>query len=301
LPWKDLNLINGEYLTMDTNLSIKDEIINIEKDFFKNTSELNFNIIKSYIESIKDEYYKADKEKLYKVIEHLKNDTRKNVIKLADSLTKFVEKKESELDRVSKMYDFDKSFGKYIYVAGVDEVGRGPLAGPIAAAAVVLKLNYTEEKDLILGIKDSKKLSAKNRELLSEIIKEKAVSYNIAVLNSSEIDDRGIGWCNNEVLRRAVLGLKVSPDIVLSDGYAVKNLNIHNEFIIKGDAKSASIACASIIAKVYRDNLMKEYSGIYEHYGFENNAGYGTEEHINAIKKFGTCRIHRMSFLKNII
>ncbi len=287
---------------MNENLSIgKDKIISIERDLFESKSNLNFNTIKEYVSYIKDTYSFTDKEKVYKTIECLNEDSRKNVIGLAESLRKFIDKKESELVRVKGMYKFDKSFGKYIYVAGVDEVGRGPLAGPIAAAAVVLQLNYDKDEELILGVKDSKKLSAKNRELLSKVIKEKAVSYNIALLNSSEIDDRGIAWCNNEVLRRAVLGLKVAPDIVLSDGYAVKNLNIHNEFIIKGDAKSASIACASIIAKVYRDNLMREYSNMYTHYGFENNAGYGTEEHIQAIKKFGTCRIHRMSFLKNII
>lgn len=287
---------------MNRNLSIeKDEIINIEKDFLKNNSKLNSNTIRNYVTYLKENYHVIGKEKLHKTIEHLNSDSRKSIMDLAEGLRRFIDKKESELARVKKMYDFDKSFGKYIYVAGVDEVGRGPLAGPIAAAAVILKLNYDEDEDLILGIKDSKKLSPKNRELLSKIIKEKAISCNIALLNSSEIDDKGIAWCNNEVLRRAVLGLKVSPDIVLSDGYAVKNLNIHNEFIIKGDAKSASIACASIIAKVYRDSLMKEYSSTYNHYGFENNSGYGTEEHIHAIRKFGTCRIHRMSFLRNII
>ncbi|WP_411682978.1 ribonuclease HII [Clostridium thailandense] len=287
---------------MNENLSIgKDKIISLERDLSESKFNLNFNTIKEYVSYIKDNYSFNDKEKVYKTIECLNEDSRKNVIGLAESLRKFIDKKESELVRVKEMYKFDKSFGKYIYVAGVDEVGRGPLAGPIAAAAVVLKLNYEKDEEIILGVKDSKKLSAKNRELLSKLIKEKAVSYNIALLNSSEIDNRGIAWCNNEVLRRAVLGLKVAPDIVLSDGYAVKNLNIHNEFIIKGDAKSASIACASIIAKVYRDNLMREYSNMYTHYGFENNAGYGTEEHIQAIKKFGTCRIHRMSFLKNII
>lgn len=287
---------------MDKNLfAEKDEIIGIEKGFFENASKLNFNTIKNYIAYVKENYYAIDQEKMDEIIDYLNNDSRKNIINLGEGLRRFIDKKENELIRVRGMYDFDKSFGKYIYVAGVDEVGRGPLAGPIAAAAVVLKLNYDEDKELILGIKDSKKLSPKNREMLSKIIQEKAISYNIALLNSSEIDDKGIAWCNNEVLRRAVLGLKVSPDIVLSDGYAVKNLNIHNEFIIKGDAKSASIACASIIAKVYRDNLMKEYSNMYNHYGFENNAGYGTEEHIHAIRKFGTCRIHRISFLRNII
>ncbi|WP_374119002.1 ribonuclease HII [Clostridium sp. OS1-26] len=286
---------------MNTNVANEIEISKMEEDLFENAGKLNFNNIKTYAAYIKNNYSEVGKEKLYKIIECLNKDTRKNVVSLAESLGKFIEKNENEISRVKDMYEFDKSFGKYIYVAGVDEVGRGPLAGPIAAAAVVLKLNYKEDNDLILGIKDSKKLSSKNREALSNIIKEKAVSYNVAVLNSAEIDDKGIAWCNNEVLRRAVLGLKVSPDIVLSDGYAVKNLNIHNEFIIKGDARSASIAAASIVAKVYRDNLMREYSGMYPHYGFENNAGYGTEEHIQAIKKLGTCKIHRMSFLRNIV
>lgn len=285
---------------MNTNLSTKNEISKIE-EIFENISKLNFNNIKNYVSYVKNNYSEIGKERLYRIIQCLNNDTRKNVLSLAESLRRFIEKNENEISRVRDMYEFDKSFGNYIYVAGVDEVGRGPLAGPIAAAAVVLKLNYKEDNDLILGIKDSKKLSPKKREILSNIIKEKAVSYNIAVLNSNEIDDKGIAWCNNEVLRRAVLGLKVPPDIVLSDGYAVKNLNIDNEFVIKGDARSASIAAASIIAKVYRDNLMREYSSIYPHYGFENNAGYGTEEHIQAIKKLGICKIHRMSFLRNII
>ncbi|MCT8976838.1 ribonuclease HII [Clostridium sp. CX1] len=279
----------------DTNFS------EIEDNLFKGTAKLNFSSLKTYVAYLQQNYFITDKEKYQQVMNCLSMDSRKNVQSLALSLEKFIFKKESEIDRVKEMYSFDKSFGNYIYVAGVDEVGRGPLAGPIAAGAVVLNLRQKEDRELILGIKDSKKLSEKKREELSKIIKEKAVSYSIALINNNEIDERGIAWCNNEVLRRAVKGLKVAPDIVLSDGYAVKNLDIYNEFIIKGDMKSASIACASIIAKVYRDNLMKEYSKEFPHYGFDGNSGYGTTEHVQAIKKYGICKIHRKSFLKNII
>jgi len=273
----------------------------IEKSLLEGTAKLNFGSLKFYVTYLKESFFQVEKEKINKITEALGNDGRKNVQNLADSLNKFFVKKENEINRVKKMYSFDRSFGNYIYLAGVDEVGRGPLAGPIAAASVVLSLKYKEDRDLILGIKDSKKLSSKHREELSEIIKERAIAYNIALINNNEIDERGIAWCNNEVLKRAVKGLKVTPDIALSDGYAVKNLDIHNEFVIKGDSKSASIACASIIAKVYRDNLMKEYSKLYPQYGFDNNAGYGTNEHVKAIKEYGVCKIHRMSFLRNII
>lgn len=287
---------------MDIGAVDKDNNLNeIEDNLIDGTAKLNFSSLKIYIAYLQENYFDINREKFYEVIQCLNKDSRKNVQNLAISLDKFLIKKENEVNRVKEMYNFDRSFGNYIYTAGVDEVGRGPLAGPIAAASVVLNLKYKEDRDLILGIKDSKKLSSKSREKLSQIIKEKAVSYNIAVINNYEIDERGIAWCNNEVLRRAVKGLKVPPDIVLSDGYAVKNLDIDNEFIIKGDVKSASIACASIIAKVYRDNLMKEYSNMYPHYGFDNNAGYGTSEHVQAIKKQGVCKIHRMSFLKNIL
>lgn len=287
---------------MDVDILNEDTDFNqIEDSLFNRTAKLSFSSLKIYAAYLQQNYFLTSKEKYQQVINFLAEDTRKNVQHLALSLEKFITKKQEEINRVKGMYNFDKGFGNYIYVAGADEVGRGPLAGPIAAGAVVLNLKYKEDKELILGIKDSKKLSEKRREELSKVIKEKAVSYSIALINNNEIDERGIAWCNNEVLRRAVKGLNIPPDIVLSDGYAVKNLDIYNEFIIKGDMKSASIACASIIAKVYRDNLMKEYSKEYPHYGFDNNAGYGTMEHVQAIKKYGICKIHRRSFLKNIL
>ena len=199
------------------------------------------------------------------------------------------------------MYEFDKAFSSYNHIAGVDEVGRGPLAGPIVAAAVILDLNFIKDADLLLGIKDSKQLSRKVRTKLAILIKDKAICYNIASLSNEDIDTRGIGWCNNEVFKLACKGLKLIPDMVLTDGYPIRNFDLENKYAIKGDEKSISIACASIIAKVYRDELMDRYSDIYDKYGFENNSGYGTKQHIEAIKLHGTCKIHRNSFLKNII
>ncbi|URZ16186.1 ribonuclease HII [Clostridium felsineum] len=228
------------------------------------------------------------------------DDSRKNVKALCKKIINAHEKKLNEIARVKKLYEFDKQFGNII-IAGVDEVGRGPLAGPIVGAAVVLELNIKDDLDLILGINDSKKLTHKKREELSKIIKEKALAFEIAALDNNEIDSKGISWCNNEIFKIAVSKLKVKPELVISDGYAVKGLGIKNHYIVKGDAQSASIACASIIAKVYRDNLMCEYAKNYQGYGFESNVGYGSKDHIDAIKKFGTTPIHRMSFLKNIL
>ncbi|MFV3013311.1 ribonuclease HII [Clostridium botulinum] len=265
-----------------------------------NLENIRYNEIKEFSDKIKKEFTFSQKKQVMDIIEKLNKDPRKNVIKLGQALEKFLNKYEEELKRTNNMYNFDRRYGNNYLIAGVDEVGRGPLAGPIVAAAVVLDLNV-EEMQRIFNIKDSKKLSEKKREELDIIIREKAISYNIALVDNKTIDERGISWSNNEVLKRAVEGLKVKPDLVLSDGYAVKNLNIRNEFIIKGDSKSISIASSSIIAKVYRDNMMKEYSKELNMYGFNHNAGYGTEEHVQAIKKYGPSKIHRMSFLTNIL
>lgn len=264
-------------------------------------SSMKFSDIKDIVLNLEKEYSTENKDCLLNVGSILKVDNRKNVQGLSDRILKFVQRNDEEIDRVMKMYNFDKSFGQYTYIAGVDEVGRGPLAGPIVAASVVLNLDYNSDKDLILGIKDSKKLTAKSREELAEIIKSKALYYNIAEIDNNEIDAKGIGWCNNEVLKRASINMAILPEIVLSDGYAVKNIGIKNEFIIKGDNKSASIASASIIAKVYRDKKMEEYSKIYPYYGFEKNAGYGTTEHIEGLKIYGPSPLHRLSFLRNIL
>ena len=178
-------------------------------------------------------------------------------------------------------------------VAGVDEVGRGPLAGPVVCCAVIMPLD-----DIVEGVDDSKKLTEKKRETLAEIIKQKAVAYCIAQIESEEIDQVNILNAVKKCMTNAVNGLNVKPDITLVDGVDTA-LPINAEYLIKGDSKSYSIGCASIVAKVYRDNLMKEYAKEYPEYSFEKHKGYGTKIHIEKIKEIGPCKLHRKTFIKN--
>lgn len=265
----------------------------------KDIESLSYKEIKSFVDNINVIEEKHNAELVY-LIDKLALDKRKNVKALSERLYKERDKVKKEVERVKKMYNFDKGFGNYTYIAGIDEVGRGPLAGPIVACAVILDLNVLED-ELILWLNDSKKLSEKKREELAKEIKSKALAYCIAERTNKEIDEKGIAYCNNDIFLEACTSMNIKPSLVLSDGYLVKGINIENKSVIKGDAKSASIAAASILAKVYRDNLMKEYSKEYPHYGFDENAGYGTTKHIEGIKEFGPCNIHRMSFLKNIL
>ena len=183
----------------------------------------------------------------------------------------------------------------YSLVAGVDEVGRGPLAGPVVAAAVILPL---EEEKRILGINDSKKLSEKKREYLAEKIKETAVAYAIEEVGEETIDEINILQATRLAMKRAIEKLSPCPDFVLTDGNMTLDITIPQKSIVKGDALVASIGAASILAKVYRDKLMEEYAQVYPYYGFEHNAGYGTKEHIEAIREMGICKIHRKTFIK---
>lgn len=264
-------------------------------------SNMSYKEISEYVLNIEitDKIMKDSDKRI--ILKLLLEDNRKTVQKLGDKMARNFELKEKEIQRVKRMYEFDKSFGNYKHIAGVDEVGRGPLAGPIVAAAVILDLSIEDHKDLILRANDSKKLSAALRKELSCIIKEKALDYKIIAIDNNEIDEKGIGFCNNQVFIDSCAGLAIKPDLVLSDGYKIKGFKGLNEFVIKGDTKSISIACASIIAKVYRDELMLKYHDKYPNYGFEKNVGYGTEEHILAIKEHGITPMHRMSFLKNIL
>lgn len=265
----------------------------------KDIEALSYKEVKNLVDEINIAEEKNNAELVY-LIDKLAIDKRKNVKALSEKIKKERDKLKAECERVRRMYNFDKGFGNYTYIAGVDEVGRGPLAGPIVACAVILDLNVIDD-ELILWLNDSKKLSEKKREELAKEIKKKALAYHISEKSNAEIDEKGIAYCNNSIFLEACTSMKIKPDLVLSDGYLVKGINIDNKSVIKGDAKSASIAAASILAKVYRDNLMKDYSKKYPHYGFEENAGYGTTKHIEGIKEFGTCNIHRMSFLKNIL
>ena len=184
----------------------------------------------------------------------------------------------------------------YHRVCGVDEAGRGPLAGPVCAAAVILP-----ENTIIEGVNDSKKLSEKMREALFEVIKAEAVSYSIAYASVEEIESMNILNATMLAMKRAVEGLDVKADYAMIDGNRLPDLCIDSEFIIKGDAKSMSIACASILAKVSRDRLLYKYAEEYPMYGFDKHKGYGTKAHTAAIKEFGPCPYHRMSFLKKIL
>ncbi len=181
------------------------------------------------------------------------------------------------------------------YIAGIDEVGRGPLAGPVVCAAVIMPLD-----ELIEGVDDSKKLSEKKRELLSEEILKRAVAVKICSESSETIDKINILNCVKRCMKNCVLGLSVKPDAVLTDAVKINyGEGIVGEGIIKGDARSYTIGCASIVAKVYRDNLMREYAIKYPEYGFERNKGYATAEHIRVLKEIGPCDIHRRTFIKN--
>ncbi|WP_461204440.1 ribonuclease HII [Clostridium sp. DL1XJH146] len=258
-------------------------------------SNMNIKEVKMFIDNFKINSDKHFDELILK----LEDDNRKSVKIYAEKLRKESLKIQEEVLRVQSLYDFDKNYGKG-FIVGVDEVGRGPLAGPIVGAAVVLDLDYMKDETLILNINDSKKLNKTTRERLSKEIKEKAISYAIFEVDNKRIDNIGIAKANNEVLKKSVETLSVTPSIVISDGYTIKNLKYNNKCVIKGDNKSASIACASIIAKVYRDDLMQKYAQKYTEYHFEKNVGYGTKEHIEAIKKNGITSIHRRSFLKNL-
>jgi len=231
----------------------------------------------------------------------LSEDGRSAVKALKVKCEKEITKLLNEIERVKRLYEFDMNHNNGLIIAGVDEVGRGPLAGPIVGAAVVLDYSSLEICDLILGINDSKKVKELDRERLFDEIIKKCVDYKIVGIDNVTIDNNGIAWCNNEIFKNAILGLNVKPEKVLCDGYGIKNFNVENEAVIKGDTKSAAIACASILAKVYRDRMMKEYSEKYSEYDFQSNVGYGTQKHIDALKKYGYTDIHRKSFIKNII
>lgn len=257
--------------------------------------------IKDLLDVIKAGYCGDFRTELESLVRSMGADGRSAVNASAAALSRHLNAYDAEVARVSGLYEFDGSYGDYRFIAGVDEVGRGPLAGPIVAAAVILDRESLKNRDIILGINDSKKLSPHLREELSGIIKSRALCFNIHEYSNDVIDERGISWCNNEALRNAAEKLSVKPQLIISDGYPIRGTSFHNEFAIKGDSKSASIACASILAKVYRDGLMKEYDSAYPGYGFASNSGYGSSEHIEAIKKYGATEIHRKSFLTNIL
>ncbi|GFI28198.1 ribonuclease HII [Lachnospiraceae bacterium] len=209
---------------------------------------------------------------------------------------KRLEKLAAERERTEGLKVYEKQYASFGIVCGVDEAGRGPLAGPVVAGAVILPPDCT-----ILYINDSKKLSAKKREVLYPVIMEQAVAAGIGMATPQRIDEINILQATYEAMREAIHNLGVQPDILLNDAVTIPGISIRQIPIVKGDAKSISIGAASIIAKVTRDRLMEEYDSILPEYGFASNKGYGTKAHIEALKAYGPTPIHRKSFIKNFV
>ncbi|MBR5597228.1 MAG: ribonuclease HII [Lachnospiraceae bacterium] len=243
---------------------------------------------------IKDIFANAPVEKLSVIIEKYKSDTRAGVKKEIEKAYKKIAAWEKEKERIDGLWKYEREYASYGYVCGIDEVGRGPLAGPVVAGAVILPKDCD-----ILYINDSKKLSEKKREELYDIIMEKAVAVGLGYASPQRIDEINILQATYEAMREAIRNLTVSPDILLNDAVTIPEVTVKQIPIIKGDAKSVSIGAASIIAKVTRDRLMVEYDKVFPEYGFASNKGYGAALHIEALKKYGPTPIHRRTFIKN--
>lgn len=213
-----------------------------------------------------------------------------------EKLKKQQERLEKEIARTKAMSTFEEEYKDYPYICGIDEVGRGPLAGPVVAGAVILP-----KDDMILYLNDSKKLSEKKREMLYDEIMNRAVATGIGMASPARIDEINILQATYEAMRMAIDNLKVRPDILLNDAVTIPQVDILQVPIIKGDAKSISIAAASIIAKVTRDRLMVEYDKVLPGYDFARNKGYGTKAHIAGLKELGPTPIHRRSFIHNYV
>lgn len=246
------------------------------------------------ISEIKKVLEAAEEAELPLLMEQYGKDEREGVKKLLAKCQKKLDAYSKELERTENMKMYEKKYGEYSYICGIDEVGRGPLAGPVVAAAVILPKDCN-----ILYINDSKKLTEQKREELYDQIMEQAVSVGIGIVSHERIDEINILQATYEAMRQAVGKLSVTPDLLLNDAVTIPELPMKQVPIIKGDAKSISIAAASIVAKVTRDRMMVELDRFYPEYGFAGNKGYGSAVHIQALKEIGPCSIHRRSFIKN--
>lgn len=229
-------------------------------------------------------------------ISRYSGDGRGGVQKLVVRAKSRIEKYNAEVARTERMLSFEKEYSCYSYICGIDEAGRGPLAGPVVACAVILP-----KDDRILYLNDSKQLSAVKRDELYDMIRERAVAVSVGIVGHERIDEINILQATYEAMRTAVMNLKQKPDILLNDAVTIPGIDIKQVPIIKGDAKSCSIAAASIIAKVTRDRIMTDMDKHYPQYGFAQNKGYGSAQHIEAIRKYGPCSIHRRTFIGNFI
>lgn len=248
------------------------------------------------IGEIKEEILKAQPEDYASLIEKYKEDSRSGVQKLVEQLYKKILAHEKELARTEAMKEYEHKYEHLGYICGIDEVGRGPLAGPVVAGAVILPQDCS-----ILYLNDSKQLSAKKRDELYDVIMENAIAVGIGMASPKRIDEINILQATYEAMREAVSKLEPMPQILLNDAVTIPDVIIPQVPIIKGDAKSISIAAASIVAKVTRDRMMVEYDKVMPEYGFASNKGYGAAAHIEALKKYGPSPIHRATFIKNFI
>ena len=248
------------------------------------------------IGEIKEKLAALGDGELASFIRQYSSDERSGVIKLVDTARKRCDRYEKELQRTEALKKYEKEYDKYSYICGIDEVGRGPLAGPVVAGAVILPKDCD-----ILYINDSKKLSAAKREELYDIIMKKAVAVGIGMVGPDRIDEINILQATYEAMRQAIGKLDPQPALLLNDAVTIPQVTIPQVPIIKGDAKSISIGAASIVAKVTRDRLMETYADIYPEYGFAGNKGYGSAEHIAALKQYGPTPIHRRSFIGHFV
>ena len=246
----------------------------------------------SSIGEIRQEFEQTDASARKSLYEKYAEDTRAGVRSLILKYQKQEEKLQQERERLEVMRKYERQYGDVTYICGIDEAGRGPLAGPVVAGAVILPKDCE-----ILYLNDSKKLSAKKREELYDEIMEKAIATGIGMVSPARIDEINILQATYEAMRMAIGELKVAPGILLNDAVTIPQIEIPQVAIIKGDAKSVSIAAASILAKVTRDRLMVKYEEILPGYGFAENKGYGSAAHIEALKSQGPSPIHRKSFI----
>lgn len=248
------------------------------------------------ISEIKNIFQAAGIEELPAFLENYEKDQRSSVQELVKKAQKTLLDHEREIARTEKMKEYEKKYDSYSFICGIDEVGRGPLAGPVVAGAVILPKDCD-----ILYLNDSKQLSEKKREELYSIIMEKAVATGLGYVAPERIDQINILQATYEAMREAISKLDQVPDLLLNDAVTIPDVSIRQVPIIKGDAKSVSIAAASIIAKVTRDRLMVQYDKVYPEYGFASNKGYGAQAHLEALKKYGPTPIHRRTFIKGIL
>ena len=248
------------------------------------------------LKAIKERMKELPLEAWQEQIDILKLDSRQGVRNFAETCQRKLKKQEKEQLRIAAMQQFEYGIAKGRCFAGIDEAGRGPLAGPVVAAAIVMPVDCS-----LLYINDSKKLSAARREELFDQIMDVAWSVGVGIASPARIDEINILQATYEAMRTAVSELETPVELLINDAVTIPGLSQEQEPVIKGDAKCYSIAAASIIAKVTRDRMMKQYDQLYPEYGFASNKGYGSAAHIAALKKYGPCPIHRTSFIGHFV